>query len=330
MPGNSTFCKQDCTLASRCTASPKPGSMRSSSRGCILAAIVVLVTSVQFSSVLGDAQALQLSKALYTEDGKHGVYEVLHGVPKWRLLPFLWIQKVVKLSWTKVKVCTSRRCPEGTVWLAAYTWHRSWPASSLLQLGTDIHLCYMGAQDPHAYAATGLEQLQQKVQKGESQWCGLSRFFGRSDRECVLTVSPFGETYIALALQHPHTSPGKLSLNASALAPLLACLRCRSAAEPCGQLFFSKASRMQLRSNTSRLQYDLVPLCRFRGGSTGRGEVLPTAACTRHPGRCALLVCWSAQPLAVLPPRHRLPRLHAALRPHPHLCPVQVGIPLLA
>lgn len=172
--------------------------MRSSVRIFAIVAVALVTTSLQPSGVLGSAQAVQLSKALYTQDGKHGIYTVLHGVPKWRLLPFLWIQKVVTLSWKKVKVCSH------ATGLKAHLC----PAASHCSLGRAQ--LYDGAQDPHAYVATDLEQLQQRVQKGESQWCGWSRRMGRSDRECVLTVSPFGETLVALALQHPHGRPGNM------------------------------------------------------------------------------------------------------------------------
>ncbi|EIE24259.1 hypothetical protein COCSUDRAFT_65818 [Coccomyxa subellipsoidea C-169] len=42
-------------------------------------------------------------KDLRLNDGTYAVYTVLEGVPKWRLLPYLWVDKAVSLRWNRGK-----------------------------------------------------------------------------------------------------------------------------------------------------------------------------------------------------------------------------------
>lgn len=46
----------------------------------------------------------KLVKDLRLNDGTYAVYTVLEGVPKWRLLPYLWVDKAVSLRWNRGKV----------------------------------------------------------------------------------------------------------------------------------------------------------------------------------------------------------------------------------
>jgi hypothetical protein len=63
-------------------------------------------------------------------------------------------------------------------------------------------LSFCGAQDLSVYVAPSLEQLQARIAGKESVWCGWDRFFGTANMECAAHVSPFGESYIAVADQN--------------------------------------------------------------------------------------------------------------------------------
>ncbi|CAL8462177.1 g1708 [Coccomyxa elongata] len=109
--------------------------------------------------MMGVAEAAtetKLARDLRLSDGTYVVYTVVEGVPKWRLLPYLWVDKAVNLRWNRGK-------------------------------------------DLRTYVAPDLEQLQRRIEKKESVWCGWDRFFGASDTECVTRVSPFGQTLVAVA-----------------------------------------------------------------------------------------------------------------------------------
>ena len=50
------------------------------------------------------ARQVSLSQDLVTSNGTRAVYATLNGVPHWRLLPHLWVDKTVRLHWTHGKV----------------------------------------------------------------------------------------------------------------------------------------------------------------------------------------------------------------------------------
>ncbi len=49
-------------------------------------------------------QQLSLSESLVTSNGTRAVYSIVDGVPHWRLLPHLWVDKAVRLLWDQGKV----------------------------------------------------------------------------------------------------------------------------------------------------------------------------------------------------------------------------------
>ena len=50
------------------------------------------------------SQHVSLSKELLTSNGTRAVYAMHDGVPHWRLLPHLWVDKTVSLRWNHGKV----------------------------------------------------------------------------------------------------------------------------------------------------------------------------------------------------------------------------------
>ncbi len=50
------------------------------------------------------ATETKLTRDLRLSDGTYVVYTVVEGVPKWRLLPYLWVDKAVNLHWNRGKV----------------------------------------------------------------------------------------------------------------------------------------------------------------------------------------------------------------------------------
>ena len=66
------------------------------------------------------APRVSLSQDLLTSNGTKAVYATLNGVPHWRLLPHLWVDKTVRLRWTHGKVVSpmshADACPLCSAW----------------------------------------------------------------------------------------------------------------------------------------------------------------------------------------------------------------------
>lgn len=54
-------------------------------------------------------------------------------------------------------------------------------------------------QDVAVYVAPNLAELERRIEKREKVWCGWERFLGGPDNECRARVTPFGESFIAVA-----------------------------------------------------------------------------------------------------------------------------------
>lgn len=52
------------------------------------------------------ATETKLARDLRLSDGTYVVYTVVEGVPKWHLLPYLWVDKAVNLRWNRGKART--------------------------------------------------------------------------------------------------------------------------------------------------------------------------------------------------------------------------------
>lgn len=47
--------------------------------------------------------------------------------------------------------------------------------------------------------APDLAELERRIEKREKVWCGWEHFLGGPDNECRARVTPFGESFIAVA-----------------------------------------------------------------------------------------------------------------------------------
>ena len=67
-------------------------------------AILLILLLGAHSAAAVASQHVSLSKDLLTSNGTRAVYAMLAGVPHWRLLPHLWVDKTVSLRWNHGKV----------------------------------------------------------------------------------------------------------------------------------------------------------------------------------------------------------------------------------
>ena len=65
--------------------------------------LILLLLGAQ-SATAATSQHVSLSEDLLTSNGTRAVYATLDGVPHWRLLPHLWVDKTVSLRWNHGKV----------------------------------------------------------------------------------------------------------------------------------------------------------------------------------------------------------------------------------
>ena len=68
------------------------------------AKVILLVLLIAHGAQATAPQHLSLSQDLVTTNGMRSVYATVEGVPYWRLLPHLWVDKTVKLHWNHGKV----------------------------------------------------------------------------------------------------------------------------------------------------------------------------------------------------------------------------------
>ena len=66
--------------------------------------LLILLLLVAHSAAAVASQHVSLSKDLLTSNGTRAVYATLDGVPHWRLLPHLSVDKTVSLRWNHGKV----------------------------------------------------------------------------------------------------------------------------------------------------------------------------------------------------------------------------------
>ena len=73
--------------------------------GCVALLLLILVATNSVAAT--PALHVSLSQDLVTSNGTRAVYATLDGVPHWRLLPHLWVDKTAKLRWTHGKVASN-------------------------------------------------------------------------------------------------------------------------------------------------------------------------------------------------------------------------------
>ena len=78
-----------------------PPGMRKSV-GCVALFFLIALHTQDVTAT--KARQMPLSQDLVTSNGTRADYATLHGVPHWRLLPHLWVDKTVRLHWAHGKV----------------------------------------------------------------------------------------------------------------------------------------------------------------------------------------------------------------------------------
>ncbi len=171
-------------------------------RGCI--ALLLFFALHPQGVTTTTARQISLSQDLVTSNGTRAVYATLNGVPHWRLLPHLWVDKTVRLHWTHGKVRPQR----------LMQMHACCAQPSLLSqipdccLSMTCHMVWLSGlqltgqcceQDVGVYVAPDLGQLERRIDRKERVWCGWEHFLGGPDNECMAHVNPFGQSVIAIA-----------------------------------------------------------------------------------------------------------------------------------
>ena len=90
------------------TASLRPSRSWEGTRRNQISDMKKLVLALLFACLAAQsaegAQRTNLVKDLKLNDGTYAVYTAVEGVPKWRLFPYIWVDKAVTLRWNRGKV----------------------------------------------------------------------------------------------------------------------------------------------------------------------------------------------------------------------------------
>lgn len=87
------------------TSKAQPSSQLKGRRCIPISQLVVLAVVISCLCALSAEAATEttLARDLRLSDGTYVVYTVVKGVPKWRLLPYLWVDKAINLRWNRGK-----------------------------------------------------------------------------------------------------------------------------------------------------------------------------------------------------------------------------------